>query len=445
MLTMGDNPCSLLEDHSICRNVFNYTTSGGDLIRWNKMRGAQLDEFLGFFQETLSHDVTATTDSWREVSILENDYEYEELEEDSDLTSFPVHHLCADLKHLEHRAIRIKQIQMLIESNTKCLLIQDSSGRIPLHHLMNNSSLSDPSCFQLFKRMIRLQPSSVTMRSKNGYTTLHHAVRNRLPSRVVLALVQVDPRLVSMRDFWGDLPLHIACRHFQGDPESVHVLLKAFPLAAFMRNVDGELPLHSACGGIPDLSIIKPLLEVNPRAVSTQNTRGHTPLHQACWQQTDMEVVELFAQIDPNCLLIRDCEKRIPLYNALYWCTVYKKFDIIRLLRLYLAFLPGLIESEDFDANNDPDRVAVVKFVKDSTHLLQQEIELLNTLEWFNNVTSTLSTAQPTVSVADTVTNWAIDHKVQCCKELSMTSASLEIYCQNYIETRIGKLRDTVN
>jgi ankyrin repeat protein len=211
-----------------------------------------------------------------------------------------------------------------------------------------------------------------------------------------------------------------------------------------MRNDDDELPLHAACEGLPALSIIKPLVEVNPKAVSAQNTHGHTPLHQACWQQTDIDVVELFAHIDPSCLLIRDCEKRLPLYNALYWCTLYTKFDIVRLLKLYLAFLPGLIESEDFHANNDPDRVAVVKFVKDITLLLQKEIELQNTLQWFDNVTSTISTAQPTVSVADMVSNWAMDHKLQCCKELSMARAYLKTFRQDYLDKRIGNLRNTV-
>jgi hypothetical protein len=212
MLTMGDDPYILFKNHSIYHSVFNNTISWSDLIRLNIMRRAVLEEFSGFFQEP-SHDVA--NESWTEESRFGEDDEYEEYEEeDNESTSFPLHHLCADLKNRERRPIRIKQIQTLIEINSTCLLIQDKRGRTPLNHLMNNSTLNDPRCFQLFEHMILLQPSSVTVRSKNGYTTLHYAVRNRLPSRVVLALIRSEPRLVSMRDYWGDLPLHIACRHF---------------------------------------------------------------------------------------------------------------------------------------------------------------------------------------------------------------------------------------
>ena len=100
---------------------------------------------------------------------------------------------------------------------------------------------------------------------------LHIALRDKTtPLAVIQALIQANPQALGMREWYGMLPLHIACQ--VGAPlEIVQLLTRDYPQA----DLTGLLPLHLAC--LADAcrqDVILHLLELYPASIYQKDSKG---------------------------------------------------------------------------------------------------------------------------------------------------------------------------
>ena len=165
----------------------------------------------------------------------------------------------------------------------------------------------------------------------------------------LLCLLEMDPRIVNMKDNHGDTPLHEAC--IRGNVEIVKELLNqdADPDA---ENNDGVNPLGTACMG-NYVEVVKAILDYNceraankvwKRVKRSDNTvmnlaveNGHVemvkvllgdkdfssmqgdvevaPIHIAA-RQGDIDIAKVLLKHDESCKDLLDSERRSPLHYA---------------------------------------------------------------------------------------------------------------------------------
>jgi hypothetical protein len=94
--------------------------------------------------------------------LLDNAYDAE------DAASFPFHFFCQDVHNADRHAMRIDQIEQLIDIDASCLLKQDDMQDLPIHSYLDQIGnyffirgelAADPTSLDLLRKMIQAQPS----------------------------------------------------------------------------------------------------------------------------------------------------------------------------------------------------------------------------------------------------------------------------------------------
>jgi hypothetical protein len=344
---------------------------------------------------------------------------------------WPLHRLCSDLAIPALRSNRLKQIDTLIHVDPSCLLVRDPNGCVPLFKMLDGRTLSDPACLDLLVRMIEIQPSSVMVRNNEGYTTLHHAcctVGGDMLA-VVQALLKVEPRLASIHDSEGRLPLHMVC--FRQEPALVRLLMEAYPSGVSKQNCNGDLPLHRALRCIrPHPEIIKMLVKVYPEAVVVKGDCGRTPLHDALSiRGVSVDLVELLVQTNPSILVEQDGDGKLPLHHAFqYFYHQYSWKDLLCLLRLHLPFgLRDLLLTRDNKGSipGQQHGERFVKFLEFTAIVLEKERALEESLDWISEVLEKLLFIEG-VQVADIMLDWTQGRLDQYPRELDVVKQQLQ-------------------
>lgn len=70
------------------------------------------------------------------------------------------------------------------------------------------------------------------------------AEMNQLRIKAILALIQANPSIVSITDWFGQTPLHLACINAECTKGTAEILLDAYPKAALIQDKSGKTPLH---------------------------------------------------------------------------------------------------------------------------------------------------------------------------------------------------------
>jgi ankyrin repeat protein len=157
-----------------------------------------------------------------------------------------------------------------------------------------------------------------------------------MPLDVLQYLLQLEPRLASVPDYTGWLPLHVACKTYcssshnssvegNGDNEAnqqrrrleiIQTLVQAFPDSVLVRTHDGRLPLDVL---LQDAYRVRnsttTTRNINNNAVSSSSpppppqlvlesvtlaATGYPPVHFACRYKCSMKTIKYLLKLDPS-------------------------------------------------------------------------------------------------------------------------------------------------
>lgn len=148
---------------------------------------------------------------------------------------------------------------------------------------------------------------------------------------VVKLLRNANPAAVNVRNKWGDLPLHGACRCMKS-LEFLQVLVDDTKPAARSASDKRPLPLHFAILSSSPLDVIQRIMEIDPTAVSVINENGDLPLHLACQCKAPLELFHLLLEKNGAATEIANNQGFCPLQLA---CNCDASLDTLLLLLKY--------------------------------------------------------------------------------------------------------------
>ena len=190
---------------------------------------------------------------------------------------------------------------------------------------LENETLSDEENPMLKKlenlvcKILDISPSAATVVDRAGWTQLHHAAKNMVPSSIIKALLVAYPEAAKVRDVDGDLPLQKAAAASEKiSLDSFNAILEAYPEAAKEADNYGQLPLHRACMNKTSLFVCEALIKVFPGALETaSNHTANMPLHDALEHHASQDVS--IALLDAHLPATKHANKRnlLPLSSVM--------------------------------------------------------------------------------------------------------------------------------
>jgi ankyrin repeat protein len=217
-----------------------------------------------------------------------------------DQTGYPLHSLCGELYDAESqplRALRIRQIQQLMDIDASCLSTLDWDGNSPLHCILYglpDDQTEDHALMDLLKSMIRVEPNALYIENHNGDTPLHVACSFEIGESalaIVRLFLEVDSELAMVRNYRDELPLHAACSN--QPPEVVKLLIHECPESVLMQDANRNTILHEAFGTLDNFQL---LVQSCPIALRCKNKMKQTPSHTACEKNASVDVIEFLVQ-----------------------------------------------------------------------------------------------------------------------------------------------------
>jgi len=148
------------------------------------------------------------------------------------------------------------------------------------------------------------------------YLPLHSALELTFNVSLLNRILRTCPDLVSKKDAFGRLPLHIAAEFGKGAlGPIIEQLLVVYPRAAYEIDSHGRLPIHIAIANKADLSTIKALLRANPKSavqkckINDPRLCGIPPLFLALEYGCSTDIIYTLARLYPN---LCSCYKCVP-------------------------------------------------------------------------------------------------------------------------------------
>jgi ankyrin repeat protein len=267
----------------------------------------------------------------------------------------------------------------------------DGRGWLPLHWaaVTDNVDVAD------VLKVARSDPMATTKGSYDNQPISanpgHLICAGRNPSMdVVRCLFNFYPRMASVRDNSGDLPIHYAAR-YSGSVQLIQFLLQANPAgtkqhgegdlvplqAAFFNetanrlaivrclleadisvaaliNSDGDTALHLAVVQECELELLSSLVTACPESARKQNDIGFLPLHAACYSKGSLGTVRLLLSVFPEGARMTSMSGLLPA-NIAAECSSAEVLDEL------LKYNPDAINaSTEEDSNNTPLIKAVI-------------------------------------------------------------------------------------
>lgn len=218
-----------------------------------------------------------------------------------------------------------------------------------------------------------------------GYTCFHALVMGYPPLDVIKTLIEYAPKLLTLPDNYGDLPLHSACMADSGpSAEIVSTLVGAYPEGVREVNNDGMLPLHAACSNPcfnkSSLCVLNLLLEAYPESIQIECPSGKPSellredwenkffdfdddgepidenahrffLHAACFSGCgySMHLFKLMLETAPESCMVRNIDGMIPAHFAIACSTHEHHKDWVSMaLHLYRACPQSYLVQDNF-------------------------------------------------------------------------------------------------
>jgi len=123
---------------------------------------------------------------------------------------------------------------------------------------------------------IESHPNEVNVIGKLfSQSALHFACIRYPPLHLVKKMVELCPENVAHQNSDGETALHIACNC--SSPGVQLELIKSSPQAVSLRDKYGETPLHYAARNGASFLVLQSMLEVAPKVVGWNNHKGNSP------------------------------------------------------------------------------------------------------------------------------------------------------------------------
>ncbi len=142
----------------------------------------------------------------------------------------------------------------------------------------------------------------------NGNTALHEICNiGSAPYALIEKVLNVWEEALTVRNKYGDTPLHITTRNSQKSLNRVKLIVEACldldaklnkdgdddqsPLSLLeYQNTSGQTPLATACVSIAWFPVLKMLIEKCPKALTIKDCDGHTPV-EAMWGSFQKNII----------------------------------------------------------------------------------------------------------------------------------------------------------
>jgi len=164
-------------------------------------------------------------------------------------------------------------------------------------------------------------PNTIFDGNKEGYTSLHYAVRFHRKTKLLLEH-NADPNAES---FYGNTPLHTCCE-YDGKIENIKLLLD-YGANINATNSKRKICLHFAA--VKNHERMKVLLSYNPE-INSLDYKGQTPLHIAA-RRMQTKIVKLLLDNGADAHQ-KDYYNETPLDIAWNLSSFYDKDKIVQLL-----------------------------------------------------------------------------------------------------------------
>jgi hypothetical protein len=117
--------------------------------------------------------------------------------------------------------------------------IADREGKLPVHSLFAYDRCSE----ERLKILLEANPAGVSAKTVNKQTVMHRAASTIGCSNdnIVEILHKLNPKAVQMKDSYGDLPLHLACK--VGIFKNIKAIYDCYPAAIRAFNNRGSVPM----------------------------------------------------------------------------------------------------------------------------------------------------------------------------------------------------------
>jgi len=130
----------------------------------------------------------------------------------------------------------------LVKAAPRALTFQNGEGDTPLHLAASNPT-SSADCISL---LLEAYPEATLLQDCSGATPLHSAIANKASGVIIDKLLAVAPKMASVADNDGLLPLHYVGAFLHSDVDSVKKIIDIYPSALVEQSKEGDVPLHTA-------------------------------------------------------------------------------------------------------------------------------------------------------------------------------------------------------
>jgi ankyrin repeat protein len=278
---------------------------------------------------------------WNEYSTIEDALMMIEtypaaLQHQDNYHTLPIHIEC-------NKKFRLTIIHKCIELYPESLKILDHWGNMPLHKLLRNDDDKLPS-HDAALLMMEKYPAALEYRDHQGYLPILMECVYRHRSIIISKCIELYPESLSTADPEGYLPLHRLLQNVSSPSDAVLIMIEKYPAALRHRNDYGELPLHIECRHQCRSSIIRQFIELYPESLSIADEANDLPLHLLLWNEASSGD-DAFIMIYPAALQHQDRYGYLPIHIE---CIHQRRSSIIsRCIELYPESLEVAIEAGD--------------------------------------------------------------------------------------------------
>jgi len=212
------------------------------------------------------------------------------------------------MMHQDHRGMTPLHYACSSQSDTSILLeiisvapsaskIPDFEGNLPLHHYIGCFMQDGSASPEAIPMLYNAYPDSVSTRNNEGDIPLHILCKRWHPDEIGEALLWANKETVRISDKQGRLPLAIACE-WRVNHKLIITMCELYPEAASVKDLYGDVPLHILCRtypeDIPDKAIFIALAKASPEMIAIPNADETLPIQTACeWILATSKVVLL--------------------------------------------------------------------------------------------------------------------------------------------------------
>ena len=224
-------------------------------------------------------------------------------------------------KTIKNLQDQVEVISALIRADPTSASYVDKQGNLPIHYICERENTP----LDFIRTVFRAYPRCLSIKDKDGNTPLHSAVETlsgNTVEQVVNMFLDESTKCATIEDKDGNMALHSACECDKPSSKVILRLIQANPKALEKRDKEKNLPLHSALelGDVIEPDVIKVMIDTYPGAVKIKDKEKNTPLHSAVeyMQKYAPVVVDMLLKADPGKYAIkqRDTEGNLAIHSA---------------------------------------------------------------------------------------------------------------------------------